>query len=160
MEVDLEEAVEYHLRLPDTKNFAKVVRKAKAEGRTLVQPRGGVALIEDHIKLLQYLQSEGGADLLPTTTDTYTRNMKFDEAQRGIEESIKAGRSMLNGLPVVNYGPKRVRQIVEAVDRPIITLSEHTVPPAYLGSYACRRFLRIPWSGYFISLLLYQVYEA
>lgn len=128
MEVDLEEAVEYHLRLPDTKNFAKVVRKAKAEGRTLVQPRGGVALIEDHIKLLQYLQSEGGADLLPTTTDTYTRNMKFDEAQRGIEESIKAGRSMLNGLPVVNYGPKRVRQIVEAVDRPIITLSGTPFP--------------------------------
>lgn len=127
-EVDLEEAVAYHLGLPETKNYAKVVRKAKEEGRTLVQPRGGVALIEEHIKLLRCLQDEGGADLLPTTTDTYTRNMKFPEAQRGIEESIKAGRSMLNGLPVVNYGPGKVRRIVEAVDRPIMTLSGTPFP--------------------------------
>ena len=54
-----------------------------------MQPRGGVALIDEHIKLLRCLQDEGGADLLPTTTDTYTRNMKFHEAQRGIEESIE-----------------------------------------------------------------------
>ncbi len=127
-EVDTQEAIEYHLSLPDAKNYAKVVRKAKEEGRTLVQPRGGVALIDQHIKLLQCLQSEGGADLLPTTTDTYTRNMKFHEAQRGIEESIKAGRSMLNGLPVVNHGPRQVRRIVEAVDRPIMTLSGTPFP--------------------------------
>ncbi len=127
-EVDLEEAVAYHLGLPETKNYAKVVRKAKEEGRTLVQPRGGVALIEEHIKLLRYLQDEGGADLLPTTTDTYTRNMKFPEAQRGIEESLKAGRSMLNGLPVVNHGPGKIRRIVEAVDRPIMTLSGTPFP--------------------------------
>jgi methylaspartate mutase epsilon subunit len=127
-EVDLEEAVEYHLRLPDSKNYAKVVRKAKEDCCTLVQPRGGVALIEDHIKLLRCLQDEGGADLLPTTTDTYTRNMKFHEARRGIEESIKAGRSMLNGLPVVNHGPGKVRRVVEAVDRPIMTLSGTPFP--------------------------------
>lgn len=127
-EVDLDEAIEYHLRLPDSKNYAKVVRKAKEEGRTLVQPRGGVALIEDHIKLLQCLQDEGGADLLPTTTDTYTRNMKFNEAQRGIEESMKAGRSMLNGLPVVNHGHRNVRRIVEAVDKPVMTLAGTPFP--------------------------------
>ncbi len=127
-EVDLEEAIEYHRSLPDEKNYAKVVRKARKEGRTLVQPRGGVALIEDHIKLLRCLQDEGGADLLPTTTDTYTRNMKFHEAQRGIDESIKAGRSMLNGLPVVNYGPGKVRRVVEAVDKPIMTLAGTPFP--------------------------------
>lgn len=127
-EVDLEEAIGYHLSLPDRKNYAGVIRKAKEEGRTLVQPRGGVALIEDHIKLLRYLQDEGGADLLPTTTDTYTRNMKFHEAQRGIEESIKAGRSMLNGLPVVNHGPREVRKVIEAVDRPVMTLSGTPFP--------------------------------
>jgi len=94
----------------------------------LVQPRGGVALIEDHIKLLQCLQDEGGADLLPATTDTYTRNMKFGEAQKGIEKSVTAGRSLLNGLPVVNYGPKKIRRIVEAVDKPIMTLSGTPFP--------------------------------
>jgi methylaspartate mutase epsilon subunit len=151
-EVDLEEAIEYHLSLPESKRYASVVRKAKQEGRTLVQPRGGVALIEGHIELLRHLQGEGCADLLPMTTDTYTRNLKFEGAQRGIEESKRARRSMLNGLPVVNYGPKAVRQIVEAVDKPIITLSGTPFPrltsevtlaagvSAYLGagiSYPC-----------------------
>jgi methylaspartate mutase epsilon subunit len=127
-EVDTEEAVAYHLSLPDAKSYAKVVRKAKEEGRTLVQPRGGVALVDEHIQLLRCLQDQGGADLLPTTTDTYTRNMKFAEAQRGIEESQKAGRSMLNGLPVVNHGPRQVRRVVEAVDRPIMALSGTPFP--------------------------------
>ncbi len=151
-EVDLEEAVEYHKSLPESKRYANVVRKAKEEGRTLVQPRGGVALIDGHIELLRHLQGEGCADLLPMTTDTYTRNMKFESAQRGIDESIRLGRSMLNGLPVVNYGPKKVRRVVEAVDKPIITLSGTPFPrltsevtiaagvSAYLGagiSYPC-----------------------
>jgi methylaspartate mutase epsilon subunit len=127
-EVDLEEAIAYHKSLPARKNYAKEVRRAKAEGRTFCQPRGGVALIDNHIKLLTTLQNEGGAELLPTTTDTYTRNMKFQEAQRGIEESVKAGRSMLNGLPVVNHGVKAVRRVVEAVDRPIMTLSGTPYP--------------------------------
>jgi methylaspartate mutase epsilon subunit len=127
-DVDLDEAIEYHKTLPDHKNFAKEVRRAKAAGLTFCQPRGGVALIDEHIKLLKTLQDEGGAELLPTTTDTYTRNMKFQEAQRGIEESRRTERSMLNGLPVVNHGPKEVRKVVEAVDRPIITLSGTCYP--------------------------------
>ena len=127
-EVELEEAIAYHKSLPDHKNYAKEVRRAKAAGLTLCQPRGGVALIKDHIKLLKTLQDEGGADLLPTTTDTYTRNTRFQEAQKGIEESKKAGRSMLNGLPVVNHGVKAVRSVVEAVDRPIMTLAGTPYP--------------------------------
>ncbi len=73
-EVELDEAIAYHKSLPDHKNYAKEVQRAKAAGLTLCQPRGGVALIDEHIKLLKTLQDEGGADLLPTTTDTYTRN--------------------------------------------------------------------------------------
>ncbi|MGB9701089.1 MAG: methylaspartate mutase subunit E, partial [Thermodesulfobacteriota bacterium] len=100
----------------------------KKEGKTLVQPRGGVALIEDHIALLQHLQDYGGADLLPTTTDTYTRNLKFAAAQRGIEESKKVGRSLLNGCPIVNHGLQAVRQISEALQRPVIVLSGTAFP--------------------------------
>lgn len=126
--VDLDEAVEFHNTLPSTKNYAKVIVKAKSEGRTLVQPRGGVALVDEHIKLLSCLQNQGCADLLPTTTDTYTRNLKFHEAQNGIEESMKAGRSLLNGLPVVNHGIKNIRKIIEAVDRPVMLLSGTPFP--------------------------------
>ena len=127
-DVDLNEAVEFHHSIPAPKNYAKEVVRAKAEGRTLVQPRGGVALVDEHIKLLKCLQDEGGADLLPTTTDTYTRNVRFNEAQEGIEASLRAGRSMLNGLPVVNHGVKNVRKVIEAMDRPIIILSGTPFP--------------------------------
>lgn len=127
-DVDLDEAVEFQKGLPPSKNFAKQVVRAKTEGKTLIQPRGGVALIDDQIKLLKHLQDKGGAELLPTTTDTYTRNLKFNEAQRGIEASRKAGRSMLNGLPVVNHGVAEVRKVIDAVDRPVITLSGTAFP--------------------------------
>ena len=57
-----------------------------------------------HIELLTYLQDKGGADLLPTTIDSYTRQNRYKEAEVGIEESIKTGKSMLNGFPAVNHG--------------------------------------------------------
>jgi len=127
-EVNLFEAVDYLRDIPPERKYALEVVKAKKEGRTLVQPRGGVALIEDHITLLRCLQDRGGADLLPTTTDTYTRNLRFQEAQRGIEESIQGGRSMLNGLPLVNHGLQAVRRISASVQRPIIVLSGTAFP--------------------------------
>ncbi|MCX5910026.1 MAG: methylaspartate mutase subunit E [Deltaproteobacteria bacterium] len=127
-EVDLEEAAAYLKKIPLHKNYALTVVKAKEEGRTLVQPRGGVALVENHIELLQCLESEGGADLLPNTTDTYTRNLRFQEAERGIAESRRAGRSMLNGFPLVNHGLAAARRVSESVHRPIIVLSGTAFP--------------------------------
>ncbi len=127
-EIDLEESLDYLRTLPPEKSYAKAVREAEREGRTLVQPRGGVALVEEHAALLRYLQEEGGADLLPNTTDTYTRNLKFRDAQRGIEESRTARRSMLNGCPIVNHGLNAVRRISESVRRPIIVLSGTAFP--------------------------------
>ncbi|NWF55816.1 MAG: methylaspartate mutase subunit E [Syntrophaceae bacterium] len=127
-EIDLEEAVDYLKGLPPDRQYARSIVEAEKEGRTLVQPRGGVALIDDHIALLRWLQEKGGADLLPTTTDTYTRNLKFQDAQRGVEESRKAGRSMLNGCPIVNHGFRAVRRVSESVERPIIVLSGTAFP--------------------------------
>ncbi|MHB8916572.1 MAG: methylaspartate mutase subunit E [Desulfocucumaceae bacterium] len=127
-EIDLEEATEYHRRLPDHKRMSQAIRRAKACGDTLIHPRGGFALIDDHIDLLRCLQNEGGADILPTTTDSYTRNERFKEAEKGIEESRKRGNSMLNGLPIVNYGARAVRRVIEAVDRPVYLLSGTPFP--------------------------------
>ena len=39
-EVDLDEAVEYQKKLPDSKNWHKVARKLNAEGRTAIFPEG------------------------------------------------------------------------------------------------------------------------
>ncbi|RYD06182.1 hypothetical protein N752_04655 [Desulforamulus aquiferis] len=103
-EVDLEEAIDYQSKLPQDRRFASKLEAAKKEGITLAQPRAGVALVLEHIDLLQYLVNEGGADLLPTTIDSYTRQNRYNEAQAGIEESRSVGRSMLNGFPAVNHG--------------------------------------------------------
>jgi methylaspartate mutase epsilon subunit len=127
-EVDLDEAVDYHLSLPDHKRLPWVLRQAEAEGRCLTQPRGGFGTFELQIELMKTLDSDGCADVVPTTTDSYTRNERWEQAEVGIAESEKAGRSMLNGFPMVNYGPKRTRQLIDAIDKPGIVLSGTCMP--------------------------------
>ncbi|BBB89989.1 MAG TPA: methylaspartate mutase subunit E [Methylomusa anaerophila] len=129
-EVDFAAAVKYHEAIPAKRQFAKRLVKAKKNGETLTQPRAGVALIDEHIKLLNYLLTEGEADLLPTTIDSYTRQNQYKEAQNGIEESLKAGRSLLNGFPAVNHGVAGVRRVVESVNAPLQV--RHGTPDARL----------------------------
>ena len=128
--VDFDEAVEFHKSLPEHKNFGKKLIKAKNEGKTLVQPRAGVALVKDHIDLLTYLQDKGEADLLPTTIDSYTRQNRYKEAEVGIQESIRESKSMLNGLPVVNHGVDACRDIINELNTPVQI--RHGTPDARL----------------------------
>lgn len=118
-DVDLEDAIKYLSEIPDEKNFAVKMEKADKEGITTAQPRAGVALIDEHIALLRHLQNEGGADFLPSTIDAYTRQNRYEEGEKGIEESRAAGRSLLNGFPAVNHGVSGCRKVVEAVDLPL-----------------------------------------
>jgi methylaspartate mutase epsilon subunit len=129
-EVDLEEAIEYHKSLPEEQIMAKKLAKAKEEKNTLIQPRAGVALIDDHIELLTFLKEEGKADLLPTTIDSYTRQNNYKEAEAGIKESREESRSMLNGFPAVNHGVKACRKVVEALEAPLQV--RHGTPDARL----------------------------
>lgn len=129
-DVNLKEAVEYQKKVPESKNFGKKLIKAKEAGITLAQPRAGVALIDEHIHLLQHLQNEGGADLLPSTIDSYSRLNRYDECEVGIQESLKAGRSLLNGFPAVNHGVKGCKQVYEAVNLPLE--ARHGTPDARL----------------------------
>lgn len=128
--LSLEDGIAYQKKIPEAKNFAVAMRKASEAGITLLQPRAGVALIQDHIKLLQYLETEGGADLLPTTIDAYTRQNRYQEAAVGIEKSLQARTSLLNGFPAVNHGLIGCRQVTEAVRSPIQV--RHGTPDARL----------------------------
>jgi methylaspartate mutase epsilon subunit len=139
-EVDIEAAVGLHQRLPRHKQLAQVMRKAVAERRCLTQPRGGFGTFEMHRDLMVALDREGHADIVPTTTDSYTRNEQWQLAQHGIEESERLGRSMLNGYPIVNYGVAKARQLIEAVDKPAIMLTGTSMPKltgeiAFAGGY-------------------------
>ena len=100
--VDFEEAVAYQKSIAPEKRFSAKLAKAVEEKTTLIQPRAGVALYEEHTKLLKFLEEEGEADLLPSTVDSYTRLNRYHEAETGIQKSRETGRSMLNGFPIVN----------------------------------------------------------
>ncbi len=151
-EVDLDEAAEYHLSLPEHKRLGTIMRKAAAEGRCLTQPRGGFGTLEMQQELMQVLDREGLADVVPTTTDSYTRNEQWHNAQKGIEESTRAGRSLLNGYPMVNYGVKATRTLIEAIDKPAIVLSGTAMPrlTSEIGYGA-------GYSGYLGSAIAYTV---
>ena len=129
-DVDLEEAVAYHKAMPECRDFSKKLVDAKRAGRTLIQPRAGVPVVEEHIKLLQYLEQNGEADLLPSTIDSYTRQNRYAEAENGISESIRLGRAMLNGFPAVNHGVAKCRQVVESINVPLQV--RHGTPDARL----------------------------
>ncbi len=128
--VNFDEAVAFHEKMEESKNFGKKLVKAKTERKTLVQPRAGVALVQDHIDLLTYLQDQGEADLLPTTIDSYPRQNRYKEAEEGIQESVRECKSMLNGLPVVNHGVDACRQIIDSLNTPVQI--RHGTPDARL----------------------------
>lgn len=131
-DVDLKDAIEYLKKIPPERNFAEKLELADKAGITTAQPRAGVPLLDEHITLMKYLQDEGGADFLPSTIDAYTRQNRYEEGERGIEESKKAGRSLMNGFPAVNWGVANCRKVVESVKLPL--QARHGTPDARLLS--------------------------
>lgn len=151
-EVDFDEVVALHKAMPEHKQLGAVMRKADRDGRCLTQPRGGFGTIDLQLELMRELDQNGMADIVPTTTDSYTRNEQWAKAETGVRESEKAGRSMLNGFPMVNYGPHQTRRLIEAIDKPAIVLSGTSFPrlTSEIGIAA-------GFSGYLGSGLAYTV---
>ncbi len=129
--LDLDKAVAYLRSVPEEKNLALVLNKAKANNDTLIQPRGGVPVLDEHIKLLNYLEASG-ADVLPTTIDSYTRQNRYQEAQKGLEESENKKRALLNGFPAVNHGVAGCKKVFESINKPV--QARHGTPDARLLS--------------------------
>ena len=123
-DIDLEEAVTYSLAIPLERNATHLLQKATAERRTLVGARGGHAVPEGHLEMLQHLHEKGGVDLLPTTIDSLTRSKRFAEADEAAEESRIKGRTMLNGFPIVSHGRDVCRKINEKLRAPVIIRSQ------------------------------------
>ncbi|MEA4964857.1 MAG: hypothetical protein VB055_03400 [Oscillospiraceae bacterium] len=57
-DVDLDESVAYHKAMPEGRIFSKKLCAAKRAGKTLVQPRAGVATIGEHIRALRIMKKE------------------------------------------------------------------------------------------------------
>jgi len=118
-EVDLDEAVEFHKTLLPDRNYALKVADAKKKGIQLLRTDSGVATLDGEIELFKCLQDEGGADLLGTIVDSFTRVHEFKKAEEGLKESIKLGRTAINGFPIVVHGVKKTRKVIESVKLPV-----------------------------------------
>ena len=128
--VDLDEVLDYYSNYPEEKFVINKMLKAKREAKTLIQPRAGIAIPDKFIELLNFLEKEGKADILPVTIDSYTRQNKYKEAQKGLKESKELGRSMLDGFPAVNHGINICRKIVDEINAP--AQIRHGTPDARL----------------------------
>jgi methylaspartate mutase epsilon subunit len=98
---EFEAAIEYHEGLPESADFARALESAD---RPLLQPRAGVPRLDDQVPLLEHLHTEGGADLLPTTIDSYTRTNDYEEAAAGLADARDGDPDALNGFPAVVHG--------------------------------------------------------
>ncbi len=115
--VDLDEAFEFCRREMSDRNICDALAAAKAEGRTLVQPRAGVANLVGQRNLCKVLE-DAGADILPFTVDSLTRTLRFEQATRATLDSTPT-RSLLNGYPIVHHGVETTRGLVLERERPV-----------------------------------------
>ncbi len=127
-DVDFDAGLARQHALHSKKRFSAALADADETGKTLLQPRAGVALLREHTALMEGLAPY--CDVLPTTIDAYTRHNRYDEAQDGIDRSRAAGTSLLNGFPAVNHGVEGCTRLVEAVSKPIQV--RHGTPDARL----------------------------
>ncbi|WP_282604589.1 methylaspartate mutase subunit E [Pelagibius sp. Alg239-R121] len=127
-DVDFRAGVARQEALQPEMRFSCALAEAEATGRTLLQPRAGVALIREHTALLNGLAPY--CDVLPTTVDAYTRHNRYREAQDGIDKSRAAGTSLLNGFPAVNHGVEGCKRLVDSLTKPVQV--RHGTPDARL----------------------------
>lgn len=100
-------------------SLPKIQMVADSKGLTpLIQPRCGVSLICEQIKLFQALK-RGGAQVLSYQVDSLTRNNNYAGVEAALAESRLTTTPTLNGFPIVNHGVQGLRRIVSEVQIPL-----------------------------------------
>lgn len=110
-EVDINEGIEYQKNLLPEKVWALKLAMSRQKGKILVMPQVGRATVEETAEHMEIVEEQGGADGWLIFMDTFSRKNRFEDALKGLEESMKQGKSLLNGLPVVCHGVKGMRKI-------------------------------------------------
>ena len=89
-------------------------------GEILIQPRCGVALIGEQIRLFKNFK-RAGVKVLSYQVDSLTRNNNYAGAEEVIRETALSGTSTLNGFPLINHGVTGLRRIALQVRLPLQT---------------------------------------
>lgn len=118
-EVDLAEALAYHRQLPDHKRLPLMLQQAKARRSVLMHNLTGQSTLASQLEFLKALQDQGHSGLLQCLYDSYTRTGRFQHLESVIQDCEQNNKNLLNGYPLVNYGVKGNRKLLEALDRPL-----------------------------------------
>ena len=109
---------QFLLRQP---SFPRIQAQTRmGQRQMLVQPRSGVAMIGEQIKLFKNFK-RAGAKVLSYQVDSLTRNNNYAGAEEAIRESRLLGTSTMNGFPVVNHGVTGLRKIAQQICVPLQT---------------------------------------
>lgn len=100
-------------------SFALAQERTKREnGAILVQPRAGVALPHEQIRLFDAFRRIG-VKTLSYQVDSLTRNNNYVLAEEVIRDARFSAQSNLNGFPVVNHGVGTLQRIISEVPVPM-----------------------------------------
>jgi len=106
--------------LKDQPSVSALQRKVLDGSRQmLVQPRCGVALVDQQIELFKAFKGVGAA-VLSYQVDSYTRNNNYAAAEEEIRHSSLFECS-INGFPVINHGVPALRRVISEVKIPLQT---------------------------------------
>ena len=102
-------------------SFPRIQAQARmGQCQMLVQPRSGVALIGEQIKLFKNFK-RAGVKVLSYQVDSLTRNNNYAGAEEAIRDSHLSGTSTINGFPVINHGVTGLRRVAQHVRLPLQT---------------------------------------
>ena len=122
------EEISDHLASVPANRFPRVMYSARGED-PYIQPRGGFPLFDAQYQLTRRL-SESGADFIPLTIDSYTRQNQYDTATQLLHRSEEEGKSYLNGYPLISHGHELTRQLYCDLEKPVSL--RHGTPDARL----------------------------
>lgn len=97
--------------------FASLAYRKRGK-RPYLQPRGGFALWE-HQRELTLALAASGADFIPLTIDSHTRQNDYDRAASLLKKSIIERKNLLNGYPLLAHGVLSTRLLFENVEKPV-----------------------------------------
>jgi len=119
---NLDECIAIAKEVSEGKNYALRILDAEERGVHLLQPQFGQALTEFMIDGMSFVEETSPLapdGLWNIFSDSYTRKLKFDLAQVGINRSRDEKKTYLNGWPIVNFGVSDARKIRKAIQCPI-----------------------------------------
>lgn len=125
--IDTDEVRQYLASLSENRFASHVFQKRGDD--PYIQPRGGVPRFENQRKLSLVL-SEAGADFIPLTIDSYTRQNQYDTAAELLQRSEDEEKDYLNGYPLLSHGYELTRDLYCDIEKPVSL--RHGTPDARL----------------------------